>query len=202
MAIAPGGDPEYMRCPSVTLGSFPLHVWPDELNLSKSLEKELAKIVFVFAWLPHQLSATASMAGSREGAASGAGILRLADAFYRQWHAVDEWENRRTGRADHFVTGAGGFATAIHHLLLAETKQGVWELFPGTPREWQDVAFEGLITRNGWRVSARLEKGKLVQVEAEPAHDSADEVLNLSCGIEGSDFYIKKGPGSVGSPRF
>jgi hypothetical protein len=181
--IAPDGDPEYMRCPSVTLGSFPLHVERDAERMGMTLDRELAKIVHVFAWLPHQLSATASAVRHREGATGAAGILRLADAFYRDWHAVDEWENRRTGRADHFVTAAGGFATAIHHMLLAETAEGVWELFPGIPPECTNVAFEGLVTRNGWRISARLHNGRLENVEACPLHDRAPRKLRLRCDV-------------------
>jgi hypothetical protein len=150
-----------------------------------NLDRELAKVVFAFAWLPHQLSATASGSRRREGPTGAVGILRTADAFYRDSHAVDEWENRRTGRSDHFVTAAGGFATAIHHLMLAETEPGVWELFPGTPRHWTDVSFERLVTRHGWRVSASLEAGELVEVRAEPAHGLAAESLTLHCAFHG-----------------
>ena len=185
LIIAPDGEPEYMRTPSVTLGSFPLHIVTDKEQARQSLLKELERVVFLFAWLPHQLSASASQAGCRDGASSAAGILRAANAFYRSWHAVDEWENRRTGRADHFVTGAGAFATAIHHMLLAETGDGIWELFHGTPGEWSDVSFEGLVTRTGWRVSATLSGGALTEVRAVPAHGHADPVLKLTCSFDG-----------------
>ena len=185
LRIAPTEDPEYMRCPSVTLGGFPLHVETGAGRMGPSLDRELAKIMFVFAWLPYQLSATAAGIGRREGPTSAAGILRLAEPFIRDWHAVDEWENRRTGRADHFVTAAGGFATAIHHMLLAETAEGVWELFPGTPADWQNVSFEGLVTRNGWRISAELQKGRLIRAHAVPAHQRAVPALTLKCSFEG-----------------
>jgi hypothetical protein len=185
LIIAPDGEPEYMRTPSVALGAFPLHIVTDREQARMSLFKELERVVFLFAWLPHQLSAAASQAGCRDGAESAAGILRAADAFYRSWHAVDEWENRRTGRADHFVTGAGAFATAIHHMLLAETESGVWELFPGTPTEWRDISFDGLITRTGWRVSATLSDGALTHVSAVPAHERANSVLRLTSAFDG-----------------
>ncbi|MFW6213606.1 MAG: hypothetical protein ACOC8L_11960, partial [Spirochaetota bacterium] len=185
IATAAGSEPEYMRCPSVTLGAFPLHVLSDRAPLERTFERELERVVFAFAWLPHQLSATAAQLGRREGAASAAGVLRLADHFYRDWHAIDEWENRRTGRAETFVTGAGGFATAIHHLLLAETSNGVWELFPATPESWKDVSFDGLVTRTGWRISATLAGGRLVHVSAERAHDRAATPLTLRCVFDG-----------------
>ena len=161
-------EPAYMRCPSVTLGSFPLHVLAADEVLARTFEKELARIVFLFAWLPHQASVVASQLGRREGPASAAGLLRAADSFYKPWHAYDEWENRRAVRAANFVTAAGGFATAMHHLLIAETRAGVWTLFAGAPATWSEVAFSGLVTRAGWRVSARRTGGRVVEVAAEP----------------------------------
>lgn len=38
LRIAPDGDPEYMRCPSVTLGGFPLHVERDADRMGASLD--------------------------------------------------------------------------------------------------------------------------------------------------------------------
>ncbi|GEM_PF-2864230 len=183
--IGPGEDPEYMRCPSVTLGSFPLHDLKQDPVMNATFDKELARIMFVFAWLPQQLSAVASQMGRREGPTSATGLLRQADEFYRDWHAYDEWENRRTGRADHFITSAGGFATAIHHLLLSETEDGIWSLFPGIPEEWTSLKFEGLITRNGWKVSAELNDGQITFLHAEQAFDTAAPSLRLGCHFSG-----------------
>jgi len=183
--IGPGEDPEYMRCPSVTLGSFPLHDLKQDPVMEATFDKELARIMFVFAWLPQQLSAVASQMCRREGPTSAVGLLRQADEFYRDWHAFDEWENRRTGRADHFVTAAGGFATAIHHLLLAETEDGVWSLFPGIPGNWTSLRFDGLITRTGWKVSAELQDGALTHVHAEPAFANASPTLRLGSHFTG-----------------
>ncbi len=182
--ICPDGDPEYMRCPSVTLGSFPLHCLHGNEDLEKSFELELSKIMFVFAWLPHQQSIVAAMLQRREGPSSAVGLLRQADAFYRPWHAFDEWENRRTGRADHFITAAGGFASAIHHLLLAETTEGIWSLFPATPPDWKELSFKHLVTRNGWQLSASMKEGTLEQLEATPLHDQAAAELNVEFGGE------------------
>jgi hypothetical protein len=141
--------------------------------------KELDKIVFSFAWLPHQLSVVASQLEMRQGSRSACALLRQADRFYKPWHAYDEWENRRTGRAEHFVTAAGGFATALHHMLLAETQAGLWSLFPGTPDEWQDLHLENLHTRAGWIVSASLRDGRLTHLEARPVGPAADPVFRL-----------------------
>ncbi len=179
-------EPAYLRCPSVTLGGFPLHVLPADEALAKTFEKELARIVFLFAWLPHQASVVASQLRRREGPASAAGLLRAADSFYKAWHAYDEWENRRAVRAANFVTAAGGFATAMHHLLIAETAPGVWTLFAGAPEAWGEVAFRGLLTRAGWRVSARREGGRVVEVEAEPVGAEAAAEFVLEWEEEGA----------------
>jgi hypothetical protein len=177
---APGdAEPAYMRCPSVILGSFPLHALAADATLARTFEKELARIVFLFAWLPHQASVVASQLGLREGPASASGLLRAADSFYKPWHAYDEWENRRAARAANFVTAAGGFATAMHHMLVAETRPGVWTLFAGAPEGWRDVAFRGLVTRAGWRVTARREGGNVAEVEAEPVGAASEGIFAL-----------------------
>ena len=166
-------DPEYLRCPSMTLGAWPLRHLPADEAMRKSLRKELERIVSVFAWMPHQLSALASRLGETEGPGSAYQLLKDADIYYKTWHAFDEWENRRTARAKIFVTAAGGFCTAIHHLLLAEGEPGVLRIFPGIPDDWQDCAFERLTTSLGWTVSARLKGGKLVTLDATPSHANA-----------------------------
>lgn len=173
------GSPEYQRCPSVTLGSFPLHVLAPDANLKLNFDEELARVIFLFAWLPHQASVVASQLGLRAGPTGASGLLRAADAFYKPWHAQDEWENRRAARAANFVTGAGGFCTAIHHMLLAETSADTWSLFPGIPPEWKDVSFSNLRTRAGWTVSARREGGLTVFVEARPTHQNATPGIRL-----------------------
>ena len=177
--FCPGGEPEYLRCPSVILGAFPLHQLPADGDLHITFDEELAKIVFLFAWLPHQASVVASQLQRREGPASASSLLRQADSFYKGYHAYDEWENRRTGRAENFVTAAGGFCTALHHLLLAETAERVWSLFPGIPPEWGDLSFRNLHTRAGWVVSAELKDGKLGAWSAEPAGPGASPAFTL-----------------------
>ncbi|MCD8483318.1 MAG: hypothetical protein LR015_12050, partial [Verrucomicrobia bacterium] len=65
---APGdAEPAYLRCPSVLLGSFPLHVLPADSALQRTFDKELQRIVFLFAWLPHQASIVASQLQRRDG---------------------------------------------------------------------------------------------------------------------------------------
>jgi hypothetical protein len=172
-AFGRGDEPEYLRCPSISLGSFPLHHLPADDVLHKNFRHELERIVFLFAWLPHQASIVASQLGKSEGPTSAAQLLRNADSFYKTWHAYDEWENRRTARAAVFVTAAGGFCTAIHAMLLAETETGVWSLFPGIPGDWRDLKFTNLHTRNGWKVSAELKDGLIIHCEATPAHPNA-----------------------------
>lgn len=175
LGAAGDAEPAYLRCPSVILGSFPLHVLAADEVLARTFEKEMARIVFLFAWLPHQASVVASQLGRREGPTSASGLLRAADGFYKPWHAYDEWENRRAVRAANFVTAAGGFATAMHHMLVAETSPGVWRLFAGAPEGWGEVGFRGLVTRAGWRVSARRQGGRVVEVEAERVGAEAAE---------------------------
>lgn len=171
--FCPDGTPEYQRCPSLTLGGFPLHHLPADPALAASLDDELARTVFLFAWLPHQASVVTSQLGRREGPTGAAALLRGADAFYKPWHAYDEWENRRAVRAANFITAAGGFATALHHLLVAETSPGVWSLFPATPSDWRDVSFRDLRLRCGWTVSATLADGLTTRFEARPTHAHA-----------------------------
>ena len=142
-------DPEYLRCPSVILGSFPLYQLPADTSLARTFERELARIVFLFAWLPHQASVVASQLARSEGPGSGHALLRSADPFYKPWHAYHEWENRRSVRAATFVTGAGGFCLALHAQLLAETALGEWSLYPGAPADWTDLTFDHLHTRAG-----------------------------------------------------
>jgi hypothetical protein len=184
--LSVGSDPLYLRCPSVTLGAFPLHHVAADARLAATFEKELSRILSLFAWLPHQASVVASLLQRREGPASAAGILRHADAFYKTWHAVDEWENRRTARAAVFVTGAGGFCLAIQHLLLAEDTLGTVAVFPSTPAAWQDVSFRDLRTRSGWRISAQLKGGAVVVLEAQPQHERATPELRV-CLPDGSE---------------
>ena len=174
-AITAGEEPLYLRCPSVTLGSFPLHHLTADEALAQALDDEHARVIHRFAWLPHQASIVASQLGRQDGV----GLLRHADAFYKPWHAYDEWENRRLARASTFVTAAGGFCTALHHLLLAETAPDVWSLFPAVPKEWKDVAFTHLKTRSGWSISARRESGRVITLDALPAHSLAAPVLRL-----------------------
>lgn len=175
-AIVPGGDPEYLRCPSLTLGAFPLRHVAADGQLEKTFARELEKIVSLFAWMPHQMSCVASQLGRRDGPTGGAALLRQADLYYKCWHAYDEWENRRTARAKIFVTAAGGFCTAIHHMLLSVSEPRTLLLFPGIPGSWRSCAFEGLTTPLGWTVSARLEAGKVSFVKAWRTYPEAPEV--------------------------
>ena len=177
--ILRGIDPEYLRTSSITLGSWPLRHIPADDSMRKSLHKEMSRIVSVFAWIPHQLSALASRLGLNDGPISAASILREADVFYKTWHTFDEWENRRTARAKVFVTAAGGFCTAIHHMLLAEGAQSVLRIFPGIPAEWKNVSFRNLNTPLGWRISATLENGRITALEAVPTHEQAFQPLEL-----------------------
>ncbi len=64
------GSPEYQRCPSITLGSFPLHILEPDAALKESFGEELARTIFLFAWLPHQDSVVASQLGLCEGPTS------------------------------------------------------------------------------------------------------------------------------------
>jgi hypothetical protein len=176
-SFCPAGKPEYQRCPSVTLGSFPLQLLPPEGALAKSFEDELARTIFLFAWLPHQASIVASQLGRRDGPSSAFNILKAANAFYKPWHAYDEWENRRAVRAENFVTAAGGFATAIHHLLAAETKPGIWGVFAAIPPEWTNVSFSLLRLRCGWTLSAEMKDGYTISFRAVPTHSHP----NRSC---------------------
>jgi hypothetical protein len=106
--------------------------------------------------------------------------MRQADSFFKgPWHAFDEWENRRTARAHIFVTSAGGFCTALHHLLLAETEPNVWSLWPGVPEEWTDLSFRNLHSRSGWIVSANRKNGRTVEVSAQPINQNADPEFTL-----------------------
>ncbi|HEX8371567.1 MAG TPA: hypothetical protein VF585_02210 [Chthoniobacterales bacterium] len=178
-AIGSDGDPEYQRTPSVILGSFPLHHLKASEALEHTFDKELSRILLLFAWLPHQASVVASQIRRAEGPTSAIALLRQADVFLKPWHAGDEWENRRSVRAAVFVTGAGGFCIALHHAVLAETEDQVWTLFPGIPAEWKDLAFDDLTTRAGWKVSARLANGKIVSLRAEPTHAAASAVFTL-----------------------
>jgi hypothetical protein len=172
-AFSPAGNPAYLRCPSVTLGSFPLHHLVPDPQLQKTFDDELARTIFLFAWLPHQASVVASQLGRREGPTGAAALLRAADAFYKPYHACDEWENRRSVRAQYFVTAAGAFCTSIHHMLVAETASNVWSLFPATPPEWHNIAFRDLYLRCGWSVSARMEAGYTVEFSFKPTHKGA-----------------------------
>lgn len=180
LRIGAATDPAYLRCPSVILGSFPLHTLPADAALRATFERELDRIVFLFAWLPHQASIVASQLRIAEGPRSGHALLRAADDFYKgSWHAYDEWENRRSVRAAIFVTAAGGFCLALHAQLLAETAPGVWSLWPGAPADWRDLEFRDLHTRAGWIVSARREGGRTVFIEARPAHAGATAGFSL-----------------------
>lgn len=173
-------DPAYLRCPSVILGSFPLHTLTANGALRATFERELDRIIFLFAWIPHQASIVASQLRIAEGPRSGHALLRAADDFYKgSWHAYDEWENRRSVRAAVFVTAAGGFCLALHAQLLAETEPCVWTLWPGAPAEWRDLEFRDLHTRAGWIVSARREAGCTVFVEARPAHSAASAEFQI-----------------------
>jgi len=172
-AIVRGGDPEYLRCPSITLGAYPLRTVQPDARLRATFEKELSKIVSVFSWMPHQLSAVASRLELREGPGSAHALLQQSEIFYKTWHAFDEWENRRTLRAKIFVTAAGGFCSALHHMLLAETDLDTYTLFPGVPEDWTDVSFNNLHTMHGWRISAQRKDGKVISVSLDKSHPRA-----------------------------
>ncbi len=178
-AILPAGDPEYLRTPSVSLGAFPLHTLKGSERLAATFDKELGKVLLLFAWLPHQMSVVGSMLGRRTGPSSGHELLRQADVFYKPWHAFDEWENRRTGRAENFVTAAGGFASALHNLLLTEVRDGIWGLLPGAPESWANVAFSNLVTRSGWRVSVEFKEGQVSRLDAKKVNAASEPELRL-----------------------
>jgi len=175
-AIIRDKDPEYMRCPSLTLGAYPLRHLPTDARMSRTFDKELSKIVSVFAWMPHQLSCVASRIGRREGSSSAYQLLKEADRFYKTWHAYDEWENRRTVRAKIFVTAAGGFCTALHHMLLAQTDAHTLSLFHGIPPHWSDGSFENLTSALGWTVSATLKGGAVTRLRARPSYPDAPAI--------------------------
>ena len=177
--FADGGDPAYLRCPSVTLGLFPLHHLAPDDRLEATFAKELARILLLFAWLPHQASIVAALCGRSAGPSGAAALLRQEEVFVKPWYAVDEWENRRTARAAVFVTAAGGFCLAIQHLLLAERALGEAELFRACPSAWRTCGFTDLRTRSGWIVSARMEDGAVIRLEARPAHTRCTPILRL-----------------------
>jgi hypothetical protein len=172
-AIVRDGDPEYLRCPSITLGAYPLRTIVPDSRLKATFDKELSKIMSVFAWMPHQLSAVASRLELKEGPKSAKALLDQSEIFYKTWHAFDEWENRRTVRAKIFVTAAGGFCSAIHHMLLAETAEDTCTLFPGVPDDWKDVSFANLHTPHGWRVSAERRDGRTTSFQVVKTHPHA-----------------------------
>jgi hypothetical protein len=190
IAFSTSQDPLYARVGSVTLGSFPLHCLAPEPGLRKAFDRELARQLFLFAWLPYQMSVVASQLQVNSGPTSAAALMRQADTFFKgPWHAFDEWENRRTARAAIFVTSAGGFCTALHHLLLAETAPGVWSLWPGVPDEWKELSFTGLHTRAGWRVSAVRKDGQTTNWQAEPVNKNATGEFQLDTG--GAEGVVK-----------
>ena len=170
-------EPAYLRCPSLTLGSFPLESLEPDEALARTFDKELARVQFHFAWIPHHAAIVASRLRRSRGPAGAAAILRHADTFYRPWHAFDEWENRRTTRCGYYVTSSGGFALAIQHLLLAETARGVWRLFPAVTEDWRDASFRDLRIHAGWRVSAALVDGRVQSWSAVQVHPHARPIV-------------------------
>lgn len=203
-AFSPAGDPAYLRCPSVTLGSFPLHHLAPGPQLQTTFDDELARTIFLFAWLPHQASVVASQLSRRSGPTSAAALLRGADAFYKPYHAYDEWENRRSARAQYFVTAAGAFCTAIHHMLAAETASRIWSIFAATPPEWQNISFSDLRLRCGWTISARMEDGLTVDFSGKKTHPAADSrvtflIPNPSPALR--DYWTKQHSSPAGNPQ-
>jgi len=129
--------------------------------------------------MPFQISVIASKMGWTSAPFRALDFLCRAEPFFKRWHSFDEWENRRTGRAEHFVTGSGGFALAIHQMFLAQTQPEEWTLFSGIPADWTDVGFRRLGTSAGWTVSANLAEGRFVRVNASLVGEMAEEKFRL-----------------------
>jgi hypothetical protein len=172
-------DPEYMRCPSLTLGSFPLHMLDVDERMGKTYDKELARVVSIFSWMPQLFSIIGSQLERSGGMNNAWQVLNDSMVHEKTWFAVDEWENRRTVRPQIFVTCAGGNCTAIHAMMIAETGVDEWTVFPGCPDGWQRASFRDLCTRAGWRVSAAMENGVVVFLSFTPHHEYAQRNLKL-----------------------
>lgn len=172
-------DPEYMRCPSITLGSFPLHCLDADEAMEKTYDKELSCVVSIFSWMPQLFSIIGSQLERSSGMNNAWQVLNDSMVHDKTWFAVDEWENRRTVRPKIFVTCAGGNCSAIHAMMIAETGVDEWTVFPGCPDDWRQASFRDLCTRAGWRVSAAMENGEVVSLSFTPHHEYAQRGLSL-----------------------
>ncbi|MBR9998208.1 MAG: hypothetical protein KFF73_04515, partial [Cyclobacteriaceae bacterium] len=72
-----------------------------------------------------------------------------------------------------------GALSAVYELLLQD-RQGVIHILPDLPGDWQNLAFDGMLTEGGFLISARVTDGKISHVVVEAQHEG---VIRLAHGM-------------------
>ncbi|NLG26903.1 MAG: hypothetical protein GX557_03280 [Chloroflexi bacterium] len=91
-------------------------------------------------------------------------------------------------RPDIMQIEAGMGAAAAVLEMLAHTAAGILYVFPALPRDWDDVAFEGLRTEGAFLVSAERRAGRTQWVRV---RSTADSRLRLAWPFAGEDVVVR-----------
>jgi hypothetical protein len=143
--------------------------------------------------------------GSESGFPWAAGVLGTVLA--RQGDGATAWQVIQTARAalcafggmaeivtdgawnmQYFGTAEGAICTALHQLLLQSAGDTV-QLFPARPPEWDEVAFENLLTA-GLTVSARYRQGA---VQATVSNAGGARTIRLVYGDDAREISLAPG---------
>jgi len=114
------------------------------------------------AWLHHYLRVFVNEGRGTLHNAAFPGLSTIADGG-----AFDEPTYARAPRAQREIMqlDAGfGYLTAIHELLAHETPDGTIHVLPALPRDWCDLAFDGLHVPGGFVVGASVRDGRREEI--------------------------------------
>lgn len=173
LTIAPGHPLTYShRHHSQLISIYPLKVITYNNAAGKSIiDRSLAQLARKGTrnWVGYSFPWTACLYAQTGNGDSAVSMLRkFASNFVsvNSFHLNGDQKGGQYADATYrpfTLEGNFAFAQAVHELLI-QTRQGVITLFPATPAEWRQAAFQQLRCEGGVLVSATMREGKVTQL--------------------------------------
>lgn len=173
LTIAPGHPLTYShRHHSQLISIYPLKVISYNSATGKSIiDRSLAQLARIGtrSWVGYSFPWTACLYAQTGNGDSAVSMLRkFASNFVsiNSFHLNGDQKGGQYADATYrpfTLEGNFAFAQAVHELLI-QTRQGVINIFPATPAEWRQAAFQQLRCEGGVLVSAAMQEGKVTQL--------------------------------------
>ncbi len=130
------------------------------------------------AWCGYSFSWMASIYARSRMADSAVQQLRIFASNFCSPNSFHLNGDQRGGQYSNFtyrpftLEGNFAFAQGIHELLL-QTNDGITEVFPAVPNDWQHISFHTLRSEGGFLISANKENGVVIDVTIKATTDGA-----------------------------